>query len=66
MEKPGQPLCKVRVRLEDERPIVACAVFKMPGGNLGGIAFDENRQVRLRNIPVAERLLRKIYRRKRA
>jgi hypothetical protein len=52
------------VRLEDHRPIVACAVFEMSGGNLGGIAFDGNRQLRFLNIPVADRLLRKIYRRR--
>jgi len=43
---------------------VACAVYEMTGGNLGGLVFDGNRQFRFRNIPVADRLLRKIYRRK--
>jgi len=38
-------------------------VFEMSGGNLGGLAFDENRQFRFLNIPVADRLLRRIYRR---
>jgi len=63
-EQAGQPLCKVLVRLDDQRPIVACAVFEMSGGNLGGIAFDPNRQLRFLNIPVADRLLRRIYRRR--
>jgi len=63
-ERAGQPLCKVLVRLDDQRPIVACAVFEMSGGNLGGIAFDGNRQFRFLNIPVADRLIRKIYRRR--
>ena len=64
IEQPGLPLCKVLIRLEDQRPIVACAVFEMSPGNLGGIAFDANRQFRFLHIPVADRLLRKIYRRR--
>ncbi len=46
VEQPGQPLCKILVRLDDQQPIVACAVFEMSGGNLGGLAFDGNRQFR--------------------
>jgi hypothetical protein len=64
VEQAGEPLCKVLVRLEDQHPIVACAVFDMSGGNLGGIAFDGNRRLRFLNIPVADRLFRKIYRRR--
>jgi hypothetical protein len=64
VEQPSRPLFKILVRLDDHQPIVACTVFEMSGGNLGGLAFDGNRQFRLLNIPVADRLLRKIYRRK--
>jgi hypothetical protein len=64
VEQASQPLCKVLVRLDDQRQIVACAVFEMSGGNLGGIVFDGNRQLRFLSIPVADRLLRKINRRK--
>jgi hypothetical protein len=64
VEQRGQPLCKILVRLDDQQPIVACAVFEMSGGNLGGLAFDGNRQFRFLSIPVADRLLRKIYQRK--
>ena len=64
VEQRSQPLCKILVRLDDQQPIVACAVFEMTGGNLGGLAFDGNRQFRFLNIPVADRLLRKIYQRK--
>ncbi len=63
-EHQGQPLCKILVRLDDHQPIVACAVFEMSGGNLGGLALDGNRQFRFLHIPLADRLLRKIYRRK--
>jgi hypothetical protein len=64
IEQPRIPLCKVLLRQEDEQPVVACAVFEMNPGNLGGLAFDGNRQFRFFLIPVADRLLRKIYRRK--
>jgi hypothetical protein len=64
VEQTRAPLCKILVRLEDQCPIVACAVFEMNPGNLGGLAFDGNRQFRFLNIPVADRLLRKIYRRR--
>jgi hypothetical protein len=64
IEQTRAPLCKILVRLEDQCPIVACAVFEMNPGDLGGLAFDGNRQFRFLNIPVADRLLRKIYRRR--
>jgi hypothetical protein len=64
VEQPGQPLCKMLVRLNDQQPIVACAVFEMSGGNLGGLAFDGNRQFRFLIIPIFDRLLREIHRRK--
>ena len=61
VEQRGLPLCKILVRLDDQQPLLACAVFEMSEGNLGGLAFDGNRQFRFLHIPVADRLLRKIY-----
>ena len=46
IEQTGLPLCKLLIRLEDQCPIVTCAVFEMSPDNLSGIAIDANRQFR--------------------
>ncbi len=63
VEKVITPMFKVLVRHEDQQAFVGCAVFEMSMGNLGGISVDPSRRVRFINVPVADRLLKKIYRR---
>jgi hypothetical protein len=63
VEKVITPMFKVLVRYEDQQPFVGCAVFEMSMGNLAGISVDPSRKVHFINVPIADRLLKKIYRR---
>jgi hypothetical protein len=64
-EKVIVPQLKALVRLEDDKPYAGCALFEMSHGNLAGLTVDRHsRTVRMINIPVADRLLKKIYRRR--
>jgi hypothetical protein len=59
------PQLKALVRLDDDKPYAGCALFEMSHGNLAGLTVDQHsRSVRMMNIPVADRLLKKIYRRR--
>ena len=62
VEKIITPMLKVLVKHEDQIPLVGSAVFEMSLGNLAGISVDPSRRVRFINVPVADRLLKKIYR----
>ena len=64
IEKIISPAFKVLVRHEDQQPFVGCAVFQMSQGNLAGISINAKRRISFINIPIADRLLKKIYRRK--
>jgi hypothetical protein len=46
----------------DQQPFVGCAIFEMSYGNLAGFTVDPSNTLRFINIPVADRLIKKIYR----
>jgi hypothetical protein len=64
VEKVITPMFKVLVRHADQQPFVGCAVFEMSMGNLAGISVDSSQTVKFINVPIADRLLKKIYRRR--
>jgi hypothetical protein len=58
------PSLKVLLKHNDAMPYVACAIAEVPNGNLMGVTFGKDRQLSYINIPLSDRLLRKIYRMK--
>lgn len=59
------PQLKALVKLGDDKPYAGCALFETSYGNLFGLTVDRHsRALRMINIPVSDRLLRKIYRRR--
>ncbi len=59
------PQFKALVKVGDDRPYAGCAISEMSDGNLAGVTVDRHsRSLRWINIPVNDRLLRKIYRRR--
>src|SRR5258708_18961952 len=63
-EQQLKPEFKVLVKQGELKPYIGCVVAELPNKNLTGIAFDDSRQIGLVNIPVGDRLLKKIYRQK--
>jgi hypothetical protein len=61
-ERSVPPIFKALVIHNNQEPFVGCAISEVSGGNLMGISLDPNRKVQLLNIPIADRLLKKIYR----
>ena len=65
IEKVISPKLKALVKLGDDKPHAGCAIFEMSDGNLAALTVDgHSRSLRMMNIPVSDRLLKKIYRRK--
>jgi hypothetical protein len=47
----------------NKQPFVGCAIFDMCNGNLAGFTVDPSSTLSFINIPVSDRLIKKIYRR---
>ena len=59
------PEFKILVKHGEMDPYVGCAVFEMSFGNLAAVTVDRySRSLRWVNVPVSDRLKKKIYRRK--
>jgi hypothetical protein len=59
------PDLKALVKLGEEKPYAGCAIFEMSHGNLAALTVNpDSRLVVMINIPVSDRLLKKIYRRR--
>jgi hypothetical protein len=62
-EKIAKPDFKILLKHGEAEPYVGCAVFEMSQGNLAGITVDRrSRNIRFVNVPVSDRLKKKIYR----
>lgn len=65
VEKVIAPNLKALVKLGDDRPHAGCAIFEMSDGTLAAFTVDQHsRSLRMMTIPVSDRLLKKIYRRR--
>lgn len=58
------PKLKALVKLGEDKPFAGCAIFEMSHGNLVGFTADRHKNVVMINIPVSDRLLKKIDRRR--